>query len=131
MPLPLLNKRAKEAIRKIRKTDGDVNRGDEFYDCGWTDGTNACCGVVEGYGWYATPKDDLKELKKSILESIAFGINPTNRLMMYNAPMMKSYLPVIKIFKSLGFKEVASNWKNGIHKERKQGLCTLICYLDI
>lgn len=131
MPLPVLNKRAKEAIKKIRETDGDLARWDEFYDCGWTDGTNACCGVVEGYGWYFDRRGDPKKLKESILKSIAFGIDPTNRLMMYNAPMIKSFLPVIKVFKSLGFKEVASNWKNGIHKERKQGLCTLICYLDI
>ncbi len=122
MAMPLLNKKAKTDLKNFKKKmKGDVlfnleDSCDFYFEC---EGT--CCVVVEGYGTLTSKEELLFSLSRV----------EKNMLMIYHAPNIKHFASHLKLLKSVGFRQMVPEWKNGVHNKRKEGVITLMCYKDV
>lgn len=122
MAMPLLNKKAKIDLKNFKKKLKDdvlANLEDTsnfYFVC-----EEACCGVVEGSGSLESRQELLFALSRVL----------KHMMMIYHAPNTERFIPYLKLLKSVGFKQMVPEWKNGVHGGRKAGVITLMCYKDV
>jgi len=137
MPVAVLNERTKKVLKTFKRADIE-----KFYrqldDIGLDkEQSPTCCGVTEltgfqvagTWGGYANEKNLVKDAKDQLLKLI-FTVEK-GQLMMFHAPNTRHYQHVFKALRSLGFKQICPEWKNGVHGYRKEGVISLFCYKDV